>query len=201
MRRSICTAPTAARRARSPPTACLPAGWPSAAFDSSSSIIKAGTTTAACRPASATSAHETDQASAALVMDLKQRGMLDDTLVVWGGEFGRTSYSQGALTADRLRPRSSPALLHDLARRRRRQTGHHLRPHRRLRLQHRRRATATRSHPTKHEITPGAVHVHDLQATILHLLGIDHTQLTFKYQGRHYRLTDVHGHVVNDILS
>jgi hypothetical protein len=54
--------------------------------------------------------------------------------------------------------------------------------------------------PTKDEFTPGAVHVHDLQATVLHLLGVDHAQLTFKYQGRHYRLTDVHGHVVRDIL-
>ena len=102
---------------------------------------------------------------------------------------------------DRLRPRSSPALLHRLARRRRHQTRHHATAAP--------TTTATTSPtrhgnpiaPTKDKFTPGAVHVHDLQATILRLLGVDHTQLTFKYQGRHYRLTDVHGNVVNDILA
>ncbi len=143
---------------------------------------------------------ETDQASAALVLDLKQRGMLDDTLVVWGGEFGRTSYSQGALTAtDYGRDHHPRCFTMWLA-------GGGIKPG----------FTYGRTDdygynvadsdgnpisPTRHEFTPGAVHVHDLQATILHLLGVDHAQLTFKYQGRHYRLTDVHGHIVREILA
>ena len=86
---------------------------------------------------------ETDQASAALVTDLKRRGLLDDTLVVWGGEFGRTSYSQGKLTADQLRPRSPSALLHGVDGRRRRQAGPRLWRDRRLQLQHHRRTACT----------------------------------------------------------
>lgn len=143
---------------------------------------------------------ETDQASAALVTDLKQRGMLDDTLVIWGGEFGRTSYSQGPLTVDDygrdhhprcftiwlagggIRPGISYGHTDDF--------GYNITD-----------AEGNPIQPTKDVLTPGAVHVHDLQATILHLLGIDHTQLTYKYQGRYYRLTDVHGHVVRDILA
>ncbi|MCI0334678.1 MAG: DUF1501 domain-containing protein [Planctomycetes bacterium] len=143
---------------------------------------------------------ETDQASAALVLDLKQRGMLDDTLVVWGGEFGRTSYSQGALTATDYgrdhHPRcftmwlAGGGIKPGFTYGRTDDYGYNVAD-----------ADGTPTSPTRHEFTPGAVHVHDLQATILHLLGVDHAQLTFKYQGRHYRLTDVHGHVVNDILS
>src|SRR5687767_6134392 len=143
---------------------------------------------------------ETDQASAALVIDLKQRGMLDDTLVVWGGEFGRTSYSQGALTATDYgrdhHPRcftiwlAGGGVKSGLTYGRTDDYGYNIAD------EH-----GNPISPTKHEVAPGAVHVHDLQATILHLLGIDHTQLTFKYQGRHYRLTDVHGHVVNEILA
>ena len=199
-RRSSSTAPIAARPARSPPTACSPAGWPSAACDSSSSITTAGTTTAACPTASATSASETDQASAALVIDLKQRGMLDDTLVVWGGEFGRTSYSQGTLTATDYgrdhHPRcftiwlAGGGIKPGITYGRTDDYGYNI-------------ADADGNADLTHEgrVHPGAVHVHDLQATILHLLGIDHTQLTFKYQGRHFRLTDVHGSVVKDILA
>ena len=134
----------------------------------------------------ASSARTTDQASAALITDLKQRGMLDDTLVIWGGEFGRTVYCQGKLTADRLRPRPSSALLHHLDGRRRRQARHH--------------ATAR---PTTTATTSSSdpVHVHDLHATMLHCLGIDHTKLTFKFQGRHFRLTDVAGKVVKGLLA
>ena len=106
------------RPAPSRPTACWPAGWPSAACASSSSITRAGTITATCRRRFAAQARETDQPAPRSINDLKQRGMLDDTLVIWGGEFGRTSYSQGKLTKDRLRPRPPPALLHDLAGRR-----------------------------------------------------------------------------------
>ena len=97
---STCTAPTCRNRAVTPPTACSPGGWRSAACASSSSITWAGTITATCRHRSAVNASDTDQPSAALVQDLKQRGLLDDTLVIWGGEFGRTVYSQGQLTAD-----------------------------------------------------------------------------------------------------
>jgi hypothetical protein len=143
---------------------------------------------------------ETDQPSAALVKDLKQRGMLDDTLVVWGGEFGRTSYSQGALTAtDYGRDHHPRCFTIWLA-------GGGIKPG--LTYGHTddygyNITDANRNPilPTKDTLTPGAVHVHDLQATILHLMGIDHTQLTYKYQGRYFRLTDVHGHVVRDILA
>jgi hypothetical protein len=143
---------------------------------------------------------QTDQASAALLVDLKQRGLLDDTLVVWGGEFGRTSYSQGTLTATDYgrdhHPRCFTVWL----------AGGGVKPGFTYGRTDDFGYNIADEHgnaisPTKDEFTPGAVHVHDLQATILHLLGVDHTRLTFKYQGRHYRLTDVHGHVVNDILT
>jgi len=128
---------------------------------------------------------DTDQPSAALVSDLKQRGLLDDTLVVWGGEFGRTVYCQGPLSAT------------DYGR------DHHPRCF----------TIWMAGGGTKMGITHGVtddysynildqpVHVHDLHATILRCLGIDHTRLTFKYQGRHHRLTDVNGTVVKEILA
>lgn len=142
----------------------------------------------------------TDQASAALILDLKQRGMLDDTLVIWGGEFGRTSYSQGTLTATDYgrdhHPRCFTVWL----------AGGGIKPGISYGQTDDYGYNVADAHgnaisPTKDVFTPGAVHVHDLQATILHLLGIDHTQLTFRYQGRDFRLTDVHGHVVHDILA
>jgi uncharacterized protein (DUF1501 family) len=143
---------------------------------------------------------ETDQASAALVMDLKQRGMLEDTLVIWGGEFGRTSYSQGTLTATNYgrdhHPRCFTVWL----------AGGGIKPGFTYGRTDDYGYNIADEHgnpilPTKDAFTPGAVHVHDLQATILRLLGVDHTRLTYKYQGRYYRLTDVHGHVVPDILA
>ena len=106
-----CTAPIRASRAPTRPTASWRGGWPSAACASSSSFIAAGTSTTICRRDIRGQCLQTDQPSAALIQDLKQRGMLNDTLVVWGGEFGRTVYSQGALTETQLRPRSSSALL------------------------------------------------------------------------------------------
>ena len=128
---------------------------------------------------------QTDQASAALVADLKQRGLLDDTLIVWGGEFGRTVYCQGKLTADDYgrdhHPRCFTIWLSGAGIKRGFSYG----------------ATDDFSY----NITEDPVHVHDLHATILHLLGIDHTKLTYKFQGRHYRLTDVHGRVVRELLS
>ena len=143
---------------------------------------------------------ETDQASAALIQDLKQRGLLDETLVIWGGEFGRTSYSQGVLTpTDYGRDHHPRCFTIWMA-------GGGIRPG------HCYGQTDAYGYnladtngepiyPTKHEFTPDTMHVHDLQATILHLLGVDHTRLTHTYQGRHFRITDVHGHVVEDVLA
>jgi hypothetical protein len=128
---------------------------------------------------------DTDQPSAALVRDLRQRGLLDDTLVVWGGEFGRTVYCQGELTADNYgrdhHPRCFTIWL----------AGGGIRPG----------VTHGETDDFSYNITRDPVHVHDLHATILNCLGIDHTKLTFKFQGRHYRLTDVHGQVVRPILA
>jgi uncharacterized protein (DUF1501 family) len=128
---------------------------------------------------------ETDQACGALVRDLKQRGMLDDTLVVWGGEFGRTSYSQGKLTKTSYgrdhHPRCFTMWL----------AGGGIRPG----------LTYGETDPYGYNIVRDPVPVHDLQATLLHMLGIDHERLTYKHQGRRYRLTDVHGHVVRDVLA
>ena len=128
---------------------------------------------------------ETDQASAALVTDLRQRGLLDDTLVVWGGEFGRTVYCQGRLTADEYgrdhHPRCFTVWM----------AGGGLRPG----------VVLGETDDYGYNITADPVHVHDLQATILHCLGIDHTRLTYQYQGRHFRLTDVHGNVVRKVLA
>jgi Protein of unknown function (DUF1501) len=145
-------------------------------------------------------ARETDQPCAALVKDLKRRGLLDDTLVIWGGEFGRTSYCQGKLTEKDYgrdhHPRCFTAWLAGggvkpgFVYGRTDDYGYNIAD-----------ADGNPIRPDKDKLTPGAVHVHDLQATVLHLLGIDHTRLTFKSQGRRYRLTDVHGHVVKDLLA
>ena len=128
---------------------------------------------------------DTDQASAALVLDLKQRGLLDDTLVIWGGEFGRTVYCQGTLTAQDYgrdhHPRCFTVWM----------AGGGIKPG----------MTHGATDDYGYNIVEHPVHVHDLNATILHCLGIDHTKLTFKYQGRHHRLTDVHGTVVKAILA
>jgi Protein of unknown function (DUF1501) len=144
-------------------------------------------------------ARDTDQPASALVKDLKQRGLLDDTLVIWGGEFGRTSYSQGKLTKDNYgrdhHPRCFTVWLAGAGVKRGftyGQTdayGYNIAD-----------PAGNPIHPDKSKFTPGAVHVHDLQATLLHLLGIDHERLTFQFQGRRFRLTDVDGHVVGDIL-
>lgn len=127
----------------------------------------------------------TDQASAALVTDLKQRGLLEDTLVVWGGEFGRTVYCQGALTRDDYgrdhHPRCFTVWL----------AGGGIRPG----------ITHGATDDFGYNITADPVHVHDFHATLLHLLGIDHERLTFKFQGRDFRLTDVHGELVPAIMA
>ena len=128
---------------------------------------------------------QTDQASAALVKDLKRRGMLEDTLVVWGGEFGRTVYCQGKLTREVYgrdhHPRCFSLWL----------AGGGVKGG----------ATYGATDDFSYNVVENPVSVHDLHATLLHLLGVDHKKLTFKYQGRHFRLTDVHGNVVNEILA
>ena len=143
---------------------------------------------------------DVDQACAALITDLKRRGLLDDTLVIWGGEFGRTVYCQGPLSHENYgrdhHPRAFTVWM----------AGGGVKP-----------GTVYGQtddygynivdkdgkvlDPSVDTFTPGAVHVHDLQATVLNQLGIDHTKLTYRYQGRGFRLTDVHGHVVKDLLK
>jgi hypothetical protein len=127
---------------------------------------------------------DTDRASAALVKDLRQRGLLDDTLVVWGGEFGRTVYCQGKLTAENYGRDHHPRCFSSWL------AGGGIKPG----------MTWGATDDYGYNVTEAPVHVHDLNATILHCLGIAHTKLTFKFQGRHYRLTDVHGEVVKQIL-
>lgn len=128
---------------------------------------------------------ETDRASAALVTDLKQRGLLDDTLVVWGGEFGRTNYSQGVLTAtDYGRDHHPGCFTFWLA-------GGGTKPG----------YTHGETCEFGYNVVRDGVHVHDFQATLLHLLGLDHEKLTYRYQGRYFRLTDVFGRVVPEIIS
>ncbi len=144
---------------------------------------------------------DVDQGCAALIKDLKQRGMLDETLVVWGGEFGRTAYCQGGLTRANygrdhhprcftvwmagggVKPGITYGQTDDFGYNIADADGNPLRPQ-----------------PNKDRWTPGTMHIHDLNATILHLLGIDHRKLTYRYQGRDFRLTDVHGHVMHDLL-
>jgi Protein of unknown function (DUF1501) len=128
---------------------------------------------------------DVDQASAALITDLAQRGMLDDTLVVWGGEFGRTVYCQGHLTAtDYGRDHHGRCFTMWLA-------GGGMKPG----------ITYGETDDYSYNIVKDPVHVHDLQATILHCLGIDHKRLTYRFQGRDFRLTDVSGQVVDRVLS
>jgi uncharacterized protein (DUF1501 family) len=127
---------------------------------------------------------DTDGPSAALVRDLKERGMLNDTLVVWGGEFGRTPFGQGNPAKPNGRDHFGKAYSWWLA-------GGGVKPG----------SVYGATDDFGWNITENPVHVHDMQATMLHLCGIDHTRLTFRYQGRQYRLTDVHGKVVTGLLS
>jgi len=125
---------------------------------------------------------EVDQASAALVTDLKQQGLLDETIVIWGGEFGRTPMGEVRKTTGRDHHIDAYSMW---------AAGGGFRP--------------GVVHGVTDELGLGAVeqkkHVHDLQATILHLLGFDHERLTHRFQGRDFRLTDVHGHVIHDVLA
>ena len=128
---------------------------------------------------------DTDQPTAALIADLRQRGLLEDTLIVWGGEFGRTVYSQGKLTATNYgrdhHPRCFTVFLAGAGVKKGFSLG------------------ATDDYG--YNITEDPVHVHDLNATIMHLLGVDHKKLTHRFQGRDYRLTDVHGKVVKPVIA
>lgn len=130
-------------------------------------------------------AKDVDQAQAALVMDLKQRGLLDDTLVVWGGEFGRSAYSQGIITEETYgrdhHPRAFTIWM----------AGGGVKPG----------VTHGETDEFSYNIVRDPVHIHDLHATMLHLLGVDHTRLTYPFQGRNFRLTDVSGRVVQDVLA
>ena len=128
---------------------------------------------------------DTDHPTAGLLMDLKQRGLLEDTLLVWGGEFGRTIYSQGALTETNYgrdhHPRAFTMWL----------AGAGIKAG----------ASVGATDDYCYNITEEPIHVHDLNATILHLLGLDHQRLTHKFQGRQFRLTDVHGELIQQILA
>jgi hypothetical protein len=130
-------------------------------------------------------AKDVDQATAALIMDLKQRGLLDDTLVIWGGEFGRTNYSQGTLTESNYGRDHHPRCFTMFM------AGGGVKPG----------FTYGETDEFGYNIVKDPVHVHDLQATMLHLSGIDHTKFTYKHQGRRYRLTDVSGNVIHDVLA
>ncbi len=129
-------------------------------------------------------AKDVDQASAALITDLKQRGLLDETLVIWGGEFGRTNYCQGKLTKDSYgrdhHPRCFTVWM----------AGGGVRP-----------GVYGETDDFGYNIAKDPVHVHDFHATVLYLMGLDHEKLTFKHQGRRYRLTDVAGKVVNGLIA
>ena len=129
--------------------------------------------------------HDTDQPTAALIEELKQRGLLDDTLVIWGGEFGRTVYSQGTLTEKNFgrdhHPRCYTIWM----------AGGGIKPG----------MVFGETDDYCYNIVRDPVHIHDLNATILRCLGINHERLTFRHQGRDYRLTDVHGNVVKEVLS
>lgn len=128
---------------------------------------------------------DTDQATYALLTDLKQRGLLNDTLIVWGGEFGRTIYSQGNITEDNYgrdhHPRCFTVLMAGAG--------------------VKKGTTYGETDDYCYNIVQNPVHVHDLNATILHLMGVDHTKLTYRYQGRDFRLTDIHGEIVHGVLS
>jgi hypothetical protein len=124
---------------------------------------------------------DTDQACAALVTDLKQRGMLDDTLVVWGGEFGRTPMTQGGTDGRDHHPNAFTMWM----------AGGGIKPG----------LVMGQTDELGFNVVEDKVHVHDLHATLMHLLGFDHTKLTYRSQGRNFRLTDVHGHVVEKMLA
>ena len=127
---------------------------------------------------------DTDQASAALITDLKQRGLLDETLIIWGGEFGRTNYCQGKLAKDNYGRDHHPRCFTIWM------AGGGVKP-----------GVYGQTDEFGYNISKDPVHVHDLHATVLHLMGINHEQLTFKHLGRRYRLTDVSGNVIKGLMA
>jgi hypothetical protein len=129
--------------------------------------------------------YDTDQPTAALLAELKERGLLEDTLVIWGGEFGRTTYSQGTLTQDNYGRDHHPRCFSVWMAGAGIQKGH----------------VHGETDDFSYNIVRDPVHIHDLNATALHLLGIEHTRLTHRFQGRDYRLTDVHGEIVKGVLA
>jgi arylsulfatase A-like enzyme len=133
-----------------------------------------------------TQCKDTDQPSAALVKDLKARGLLDETLVIWGGEFGRTPFLQGNINDRPKWGRDHHPYAFSLW-----MAGGGVKPG----------ISYGESDELGMSVAKDPVHVHDFQATLLHLLGIDHERLTFKFQGRYFRLTDVHGQIVQEILA
>jgi arylsulfatase A-like enzyme len=128
---------------------------------------------------------DVDRPTAALISDLKSRGLLEDTLVIWGGEFGRTVYSQGTLSADNYGRDHHGRCFTMFA------AGGGIKPG----------VVYGETDDYCYNIVKDPVHIHDFNATILQLMGINHERLTFKFQGRDFRLTDVHGHVVKGILA
>ena len=128
---------------------------------------------------------QTDQAAAALIQDLKERGMLQDTLVVWGGEFGRTTYNQGALKGDSYGRDHHPRCYSIWM------AGGGIKGG----------VTIGKTDDFGYNVVEDGVHVHDFQATILHLLGMNHEKLTYRFQGRDFRLTDISGKVVQKLLA
>jgi hypothetical protein len=129
-------------------------------------------------------AKDVDRASAALITDLKQRGLLDETLVIWGGEFGRTNYCQGKMTADNYGRDHHPRCFSIWM------AGGGVKP-----------GVYGETDEFGYNIIKDPVHVHDFHATVLHLMGLDHEKLTFKHQGRRYRLTDVAGKVIPGLMA
>lgn len=128
---------------------------------------------------------KTDQPTAGLIQDLKNHGLLDDTLVIWGGEFGRTSYCQGKITPGNFGRDHHPRCFTMWM------AGGGVKPG----------SVYGETDDFSYNLASDGVHIHDLHATILHLMGINHEQLTYKYQGRYFRLTDVHGHVVKPLIA
>jgi arylsulfatase A-like enzyme len=126
-----------------------------------------------------------DQASAALITDLKQRGLLDETLVIWGGEFGRTNFCQGAMKPDNYGRDHHPRCFSIWM------AGGGIKPG----------IVYGETDEFGYNIVKNPVHVHDFQATVLHQMGLNHELLSYRYQGRRFRLTDVAGDVVHDLIA
>jgi hypothetical protein len=171
-------------QARLLPIVCKPDDWPNVAYDSSNFIIRIGIITLVCPSICPISVRKPIKPAAALVKDLKRCGLLEDTLVVWGGEFGRTNYCQGKIQKKFGRD-------------------HHPRCFRIWLAGGGVKAGSVYGETDEfgYNLASGGIHIHDLHATILHLLGVDHELLTYKFQGRRYRLTDVYGKVVREILA